>query len=277
MDKKFLTIIALLCTVIQGMWAQTPSLTEDTDEDAGTAARWYINMPKTGEKTVTIPANVHWFKVYDDGGKDGIYSDNCDGTLVLTAPNGYVLQLSGNICSENNHYLYVYDGSNNKADKLIEGACGNNNGWAIDIPTVISNGQSMTLYFKSIGSYQNAGLNLTVTLINTNTLHDINGLETVSNGSTTAKVNDETVTQAKFRDVVALTASPDDDYVLSNLSVKDASNNDVSVSWLIWSNNATFTMPPSAVTVTPTFTHKNSLSVNMPVDGVKTVRIPAGV
>lgn len=33
MDKKFLTIIALLCTVIQGMWAQTSvSLTEDTGE-----------------------------------------------------------------------------------------------------------------------------------------------------------------------------------------------------------------------------------------------------
>ena len=279
MNKKILSIIALLCTMIQGMWAQTPvSLTEDTGEEAGTPARWYINMPATGASTLTLDGSITTFKVYDDGGSSGTYSDNCDGTLVLTAPNGYVLQLSGSISSEDDHYLNVYDGSDNQADKLIEGACGNNYGWAIDIPTVISNGQSMTLCFKSIGnSNQRAGLNLTVTLINTNTLHDINGLETVSNGSTTAKVNDATVTQAKFRDVVALTASPDDDYILSNLSVKDASNNDVSVSWFIWSNNATFTMPPSAVTVTPTFTHKNSLSVNMPVDGVKTVRIPAGV
>ena len=279
MDKKFLTIIALLCTVIQGMWAQTPvSLTENTGEEAGTPARWYINMPTNGTSTLTLDGTITTFKVYDDGGKDGTYSDNCDGTLVLTAPNGYVLQLSGNISSEYNHYLYVYDGSDNKADKLIDGACGNNNGLAIDIPTVISNDQSMTLCFKSTGnSYQRAGLNLTVTLINTNTLREISGLENVSGGNITAKVNDATVTQAKFRDVVALTASPDDDYVLSNLSVKDASNNDVSVSWLIWSNNATFTMPASEVTVTPTFTHKNSLSVNMPVDGVKTVRIPAGV
>ena len=279
MDKKILSIIALLCTVIQGMWAQTTvSLTEDTGEDAGTAARWFVNMPATGTNTLTLDGTITTFKVYDDGGKDGTYSNNCDGTLVLTAPNGYVLQLSGSISSEDDHYLNVYDGSDNQADKLIDGACGNNGGWPIDIPTVISNGQSMTLCFKTIGSsYQRDGLNLTVTLINTNTLHDINGLETVSNGSITAKVNDATVTQAKFRDVVALTASPDDGYVLSNLSVKDASNNDVSVSWLIWSNNATFTMPPSAVTVTPTFTHKNSLSVNMPVDGVKTVRIPAGV
>lgn len=279
MDKKILSIIALLCTVIQGMWAQTPvSLTENIGEEAGTPARWFVNMPATGTNTLTLKGTITTFKVYDDGGKDGTYSNNCDGTLVLTAPNGYVLQLSGSISSEDDHYLNVYDGSDNQADKLIEGACGNNNGWAIDIPTVISNGQSMTLCFKTIGSsYQRAGLNLTVTLINTNTLHDISGLENVSGGNITAKVNDNTVTQAKFRDVVALTASPDDDYVLSNLSVKDASNNDVSVSWLIWSNNATFTMPPSAVTVTPTFTHKNSLSVNMPVDGVKTVRIPAGV
>lgn len=279
MDKKFLTIIALLCTVIQGMWAQTPvSLTEDTGEEAGTPARWYINMPAAGTNTLTLDGTITTFKVYDDGGPSGTYSDNCDGTLVLTAPDDYVLQLSGSISSEYNHYLDVYDGSNNQVVKLIESACGNNNGWAIDIPTVISNGQSMTLCFKSIGSsYQRAGLNLTVTLINTNTLHEISGLENVSDGNITAKVNDKTVTQAKFRDAVALTASPDDGYILSNLSVKDASNNDVSVSWLIWSNNATFTMPPSAVTVTPTFTHKNSLSVNMPVDGVKTVRIPAGV
>lgn len=279
MDKKILSIIALLCTVIQGMWAQTPvSLTENIGEEAGTPARWFVNMPATGTNTLTLNGTITTFKVYDDGGKDGTYSNNCDGTLVLTAPNGYVLQLSGSISSENSHYLNVYDGSDNQTVKLIDGACGNNGGWPIDIPTVISNGQSMTLCFKTIGSsYQRDGLNLTVTLINTNTLHDINGLETVSGGSITAKVNDATVTQAKFRDVVALTASPDDGYVLSNLSVKDASNNDVSVSWLIWSNNATFTMPPSAVTVTPTFTYKNSLSVNMPVDGVKTVRIPAGV
>lgn len=181
MDKKILSIIALLCTVIQGMWAQTPvSLTEDTGEEAGTAARWYINMPATGTNTLTLDGTITTFKVYDDGGKDGTYSDNCDGTLVLTAPNDYVLQLSGNICSENNHYLYVYDGSDNQAVKLIDGANGNNGGRAIDIPTVISNGQSMTLYFKSIGSSdQRAGLNLTVTLINTNTLHNISGLETV--------------------------------------------------------------------------------------------------
>ena len=241
------------------MWAQTPvSLTENIGEEAGTPARWFVNMPATGTNTLTLNGTITTFKVYDDGGKDGTYSNNCDGTLVLTAPNGYAWQLSGSISSEDDHYLNVYDGSDNQADKLIEGACGNNNGWAIDIPTVISNGQSMTLCFKTIGSsYQRAGLNLTVTLINTNTLHDISGLENVSGGSITAKVNDATVTQAKFRDVVALIASPGDDYVLSNLSVKDASNNDVSVSWLIWSNNATFTMPPSAVTVTPTFTHKN--------------------
>ena len=55
-------------------WVATP-LTEDTDEAEGTAAHWYVNMPKTGTETVTLSdATVTTFKVYDNGGKNGDYS-----------------------------------------------------------------------------------------------------------------------------------------------------------------------------------------------------------
>ena len=64
-----------------------------TAEDGGL----FINMPKTGTINATIPAEVKSFKIYDDGGKDGDYSNNGNGTLVLNAPSGYVFELTGTI------------------------------------------------------------------------------------------------------------------------------------------------------------------------------------
>ena len=126
-------------------------------------------IPKTGENTYNIPANVSSFKVYDDGGKGRIYSPGCDGTLTLTAPEGYVLQLSGNITTEKDvDYLTVYDGSSNQTDVLINQVSSSVSGELTDIPTVTSTGQSMTLYFYSdnsdSGNSEFDGLDLTVTL-----------------------------------------------------------------------------------------------------------------
>ena len=126
--------LAVLTTMTA--WADDVTLTEDTGETAGTAARWYVNMPATGTNTLTLTdASITTFKVYDDGGKNGNYSNNCDGTLVLTAPEGYIIQLSGNIYTErtdmnsNTHvetpvdYLTVYDNSNATGAVLINKAC----------------------------------------------------------------------------------------------------------------------------------------------------------
>ena len=129
-----------------------------------------VNMPKTGESTYNIPENVSSFKVHDDGGISGRYSSGCTGTLKLTAPAGYLLELSGNIKTEkDNDYLTVYDGSSNQADVLIDQARSSVDGELTDIPTIISTGNVMTLYFCSDNSGSNKtefdGLNLTVRLI----------------------------------------------------------------------------------------------------------------
>ena len=130
----------------------------------------YVIMPKTDEITFNIPTNVSSFKVYDDGGQNGIYSPGCAGTLTLTAPDGYRLQLSGNIKTEkDNDYLTVYDGSSNQANVLINKVSSSVSSTETDIPTVISTGRSMTLYFCSdnseSGNSEFDGLDLTVTLI----------------------------------------------------------------------------------------------------------------
>ena len=247
----------------------TPSFTNTLTADGGL----YVNMPVTGSKSATIPAGVQSFKVYDDGGSAGNYSNDCSGTLVLTAPEGYVLQLSGSIRTQVTDMLTVYDGSNTSVTKLLDEVSSATGAILTAITTVTSTGQSMTLYFYSDDSFNHAGLDLTVTLISTSTDYSItmNNPETggtVSRNKTTAKVN-ETVT---------LGASPSDGYLLNNISVVDANNNAVSVTWNIWTNSATFTMPGSAVTVTPSFTNDlTNLSVNMPAKGNKSATIPVGI
>ena len=235
------------------------------------------NMPKTGTKTINIPAGIQSFKVYDDGGKDGDYSNNCDGYLVLTAPEGYVLQLSGNIQTDGNwgDDFVVFDGLNNKGTTLLS-AKSPDGGTQIAINTVTSTGQSMTLFFDSNSSGTAAGLDLTVTVLNTNTEYNI----TVDNPTTGGTVSSNK-TKAKVNDTITLTATPANGYILSDLNVTNANDYAMNVAWDIWSNTATFTMIGSDITVTPTFTDKltadDGLFINMPLNATKTVSIPAGV
>lgn len=156
----------------------------DEYETFGTAARWYINMPKSGTKTQTFSdAAVTTFKVYDDGGKNGRYSSGCDGYLVLTAPEGYIIQLSGRVRmpgtvvdevfnpgqltnERGKDYLTVYDNNEASGTTLLNKVYSYEDEWS-NISTVTSSGQSMTLYFYSNYLYESNGLDLTVKLIKT--------------------------------------------------------------------------------------------------------------
>ena len=240
-----------------------------------------VNMPKTGNKSITIPLGVHSFNVYDDGGKDGDYSRNCDGTLVLTAPDGYKLQLSGSIKTETSYWgteLTVYNGSKESGTTLLNKVSSPTAGETLAIGPVISTGNVMTIYFKS-GTYTQAGLDLIVTVVNPNASYAINGLGSVTGGSIAASVGGVSATTAKLNDIVTLTATPESGYIFSGVSVTDANSNAVAATGEWYSDNkATFTMPGSAVTVTPTFTNVlTNLSVNMPTTGEKDVIIPSGV
>ena len=279
----------LLATLLLAMtattaWADNVTLSEDSQIAAGTAGHWYVNMPSgSGTNMLTLSdATVTTFKVYDDGGASGNYSDNCSGTLTLTAPTGYVLQLSGSITTERSYdKLTVYDGSVDTATtSLLDGVSSTRDGEETAITTVRSSGQSMTLYFSSDGSINYAGLDLTVTLIKLNA-HSIT-INTATGGNVAATVGGTSASTAKLNDVVTLTATPESCYVLSGLSVTDGSGNAVAVTWDgPFYNTATFTMPNSAVTVTPTFTNTltvdGGLYINMPATGTKSATIPAGV
>ena len=250
----------------------TPTFTNNLTAAGGL----YINMPKTDSKSLTIPSNVQSFKVYDDGGSGGKYSNNCDGTLVLTAPTGCRMQLSGYVDIYDDH-LYVYDGSDNTASVLYH-----KNG-AYGSTTVASTGNTMTIYFQSGDAGNDGyGLDLTVTVFDPNTQNAINGIGNLTGGTITASISNESVTSAKAFEAVTLTATPQSDYMLTSISVKDGSNKNVDLTWDgPFDNTATFTMPISPVTVTSTFTNDltadGGLYINMPATGSKSLTIPSNV
>ena len=238
----------------------------------------YVNMPKTDTKTINIPAGVQSFKVFDDGGQDRQYSANCNGYLVLKAPEGYVLQLSGNIQTDGNwgDWFWAYNGTKTSDPMLLSANKSPDGGTQTTINTVTSTGQSMMLRFESNSGGTAAGLDLTVTVVNANTEHNV----TVSNPDTGGTVSSNKA-KAKVNDNITLTATPASGYILSDLSVTNADGYAMDVAWDVWSNTATFTMIGSDVTVTPTFTDKltadDGLSFNMPLNSTKTIGIPASV
>ena len=282
--RAAMTLLVMMLTASTAWADGVVTLKTDNNIPEGTAGHYYVNMEKTGNWTLhiynsDINGGKTTFKVYDDGGKSGNYSNNCACYLNIDVPSGYVLQLSGNITTERFDFLIVYDGSTDNASKLLDKARSPSANLQTTIPTVTSSGTNMRLYFQSDAINNYAGLDLTVTVINTSTDNNI----IVSNPATGGNVTSNKST-AKVSEEVTLTASPSDGYMLSDLSVKDANNNAVAVSDMLWytgASTATFNMPGTAVTVTPTFantwTAVGGLYVNMPKTGTKTATIPAGV
>ena len=260
-------------------------LAEDNDFAASAPGHWYVNMPTDLPNNLTLgDAGIARFKVYDDGGKNGDYSFPCDGSLTIIAPTGYVIQLSGTVCTRSNAAsLSVYDSD---GSTLIDKAH-STRGLLEDVFTgelmdpdfisvaTISTGNRMSLAFSTItlSDYTASGLDLTVTLINAShpspiTINDVPG-GTVSSSPT----------EAIWKAPVTLTAAPAAGYLLADIVVMDAYGNPVPVEggWHT-GNQVTFNMPGSAATVTPVFTNNPSaeggLYVNMPVKGTQALNLP---
>jgi hypothetical protein len=101
----------------QTAWADSWTSAGGTGGSGTNDAPYYVNMPSKGTatnigsaKTLNVPDGITSFKVYDDNGKSSKYSNDYTGYLVITAPAGSVLQLSGSIVTETNYdKLTVYD------------------------------------------------------------------------------------------------------------------------------------------------------------------------
>ena len=265
----FLFALAVLFAASAG-WAEEVSLLSDGQ------GGFFVNMPVTGKNTLTIPENRTTFKVYDDGQdatNPGYYSNNANGYLQLVAPEGYLLQVSGSINTESGYdKLSIFNGDEGSA-KLVNAISG-----AYDEIGPVSGGRIVTIYFYSDYGGTRVGLDLTVTLVLAEA-HEVS-IETAENGSVVSEP-----TSAKIGDVVTLTATPNQGFVLDNVVYVDGEGGVYPVEghWYSpmedGSYTLSFVMPNSEVSVIPAFTNDfSSFSFNLPYNG-DTIRasIPAVV
>ena len=253
----------------------TPVITNILTADGGL----YINMPKSNKynyKIVEIPSGVTSFKVYDDGGMDNDHSMYCDGYLVLNAPSGYRLKLSGTVRCNNegtlHDYLKVYDGDTVTAMPLGK-LNGYGNEFGETINSLVSSQNSMLLNFHAVNNSM-SGLDLTMEVTNetypyTITFDDsqapegcsisISGYESVSNNRYVADVNS----------IITVNVDCDDNHWLNDISLKDADGNEIPLSegmcWYNGNNNtATFTMLPRNLFITYEFVNNGDQYVKLP-------------
>lgn len=240
-----------------------------------------INMLKNGFFELAIPEGINTIKVYDNGGETGKYSPNCDGYLLLTAPSGKKLRLSGTIKVRSSNYssgtglLSAYDGDNvNVGSWFTADSYGT---W--NVPKKLSTGENVMLSFQTSGGTTYDGLDLTVTVVDPNGPHAIN-IETAEHGGF---VNPPAT--AMPGEVVTLTATPDAGYILDKALVQDEyvkeeylSNVEHTASW--YSNNEiSFVMPQTDVTITPHFENLTygHFYLSMNHSGTENMTIPDGI
>ena len=129
-----------------------------------------VNMPKKlGEMkcVVNIPENVTSFKIYDDGGEAGNYSNNVNGELwvAFDEKSGNAgLKLSGTVSApKDGAHLYA-TAVTDDAMELFYTNNGSSDGLAEDIGTFI-NSSSLIIEFRTGNVGSGAGLDLRVDVV----------------------------------------------------------------------------------------------------------------
>ncbi|MCR4907425.1 MAG: hypothetical protein K5985_01235 [Lachnospiraceae bacterium] len=268
-------------TMPAGAVTVTPTFTQNK-------ADLYLRMPVSGTKNLTIPGDITSFKLYDDGGADGDNSAGCDGTLTLTAPENRVLQITGTVTTKaGGPYLHIYDGGQASGSSLNSVTHSSEDRVSADIGSnAISTGRDITIRFN--GQYARAGLDLTVTAIDTNATYSVSVNNPDEGGTVSA-----TPVSAKYCDTITVSKTTmAEGYLLDGISVSAGNGQSVSIAnnprWFDGTSicDATFTMPTAGVTVTPNFvndlTAEGGLNVWMPARTgnsavSRTITIPDGV
>lgn len=245
----FLCALTVLFAVTAS-WADEVSLTSDGN------GGFYVNLPVTGTNQLTITDaditnGLTSFNVYDDGGTAGSYSDNASGNLQITAPVGYVLQVTGSVNTENGwDYFRVWDGDADGVELW------NNSGESENID-IMGSRSSITLGLSSDGGINRDGLNLTMNLVSKNTPYAVQVVQGPG-GNVVSDVN-----TAIVGTTVTLTLTPDADYFLIGALIEDADGNVIeSIDGIVENETTvTFVMPAKDVSISPTFGTSHPVSI----------------
>ena len=225
----------------------TPIFTDDVSD-------FSVNMPGGGTAVAYIPEGVNTFKLYDDGGPSYIYGSYLDGNLVLIAPEGKILQISGNI-EVYSSGLFFYDGN------ILGREVYHNQQYEFsgNIGTHVNTTNVMTIWFKTSYNstnmyYDYYGLDLTVEVVDPAEKYGIAIAEAVRG----AVVSDKQ--SARAGETITLTGRPDKDgSVLVGVRAVDGKQNSLPVTRTS-DTTYTFVMPASAVSVTSTFANPTVVS-----------------
>ena len=264
-------------------------------ELVGSDGDYYVNMLKTGTKEVSFTADditgaggsdpVTSFHVYSDGGSDGTYSNEANCFLKVSLPPGYVLQVTGSVYTQPQYdYLRIYEGiyeAGNEAVKLLTDASSPTNAEELDIGTVTSLSNAITIHFHSNQAYTYRGLDLTVTVVEASEPHAITVDPSMAHGSVFVGEN---LASALAGTTVTLTATPENEnYILNHVQVTTEGGTPVVVSGGSWftDNEATFVMPNENIVITASFTDDWSLEGGLyaiiPIEGDRYITLPEGV
>ncbi|MBQ3720357.1 MAG: S-layer family protein [Fibrobacter sp.] len=250
------TFHAFFLCALTALFAASAGWAADVELQGDAQTGYYINMPATRTDNLTLTADdiaggITSFKVYDDGGVGGEYSSNASGALQVTAPAGYVFQVTGSSYTESSwDYFRVYDGASD-GEILYENA-----GLDQEIDFTGSRG-SITFSITSDGSVTRDGVNLTVTLVEDNTQYSIT-LNQSEGGTVTSDVESAIVGTE-----VTVNLNVDAGYSVANIVIEDADGGAIEYIDGIAGNEitVTFVMPAKNVSITPTFVTPRPVSI----------------
>jgi len=286
--NKIFTKIALAAAFVffdTALYAQEyDQLSIDNDFEPNQAGYYYIDLPQNGTKEVFL-THDQTIKVYDHHGKNDplVAKESSDGRLLIHAPDGYALQVTGKtdammrnpIQQEDANWLSAYEDAEQSVEitKMVRNS---------DNISFASSGNSMLilLHIKTPYIYsEQYGLELTVSQIKAVT-HTIS-VATTENGIITSDKS-----TCATNETVTVTVNPASGYLLTGIDITDTDNGTVlstvgTDQWYSGKQTVTFKMQNQDVTLTPVFTNDltaNTLpTLNMPLSGERTYLIPDGV
>ena len=243
----------------------------------------YINFPSDGTKKTVYLGKNQTIKVYDSEGKNGNLVPS-DGRLMLYAPEGYALEVTGKTdaqfyaSAQYRTWLKAYDGNDETETALITTIDQNRDNILF---ASAADGMIMRFYvYKGqSGATEKYGLDLTVRVVEA-TPHNIT-VGTADNGSIASDK-----TSAKTNETVTLTVNPASGYLLKRITVTDTDNGTTIVTigkdhWYSGVNTVTLQMPNKNITVTPEFANVLSIDdgLTLNIDPTRTIDyvIPDGV
>ena len=242
----------------------------------------YINFPSDGTKKTVYLGAGQTIKVYDSEGKNGNLVPS-DGSLMLYAPEGYALEVTGKTDAQYYSsgkyltWLKAYDGNDETETALITKIDQNNDNISF---ASAADGMLMRFYvYNGESAKEKYGLDLTVRVVEA-TPHNIT-VGTADNGSIASDK-----TSAKTNETVTLTVTPASGYLLKRITVTDTDNSTTIATigedhWYSGGNTVTYKMPNKNIKFTPEFANilsaDDGLTLN--IDPIRTTEyvIPEGV